>query len=135
MTRRASISATLAATVAIAAVAWPLSTGGPAAQEPSPPQQLLLRPGDTVRVEGANLGCQVSERGGRATIECRRVGAARRTYGTFLDEQRAVVARFRSAQTAQTVFSARHGGGWRTCETTARRAPTATAARARGGCR
>lgn len=84
-------------------------------QQPAAPQQVVLRAGDTMRVQGADLGCQVARRAGRLTVECRRLSAVRRTYGTFIDARGAIVARFRSPDTAQVVFTARHRGGWTTC--------------------
>jgi hypothetical protein len=117
----------LAATVAIGQ----LVTGGDgaaarrAAQPPPQPQEIVLRPGDIMRVEGAPLVCQVALRAGRATVECRRTGGARGTYGTFIDARTAIVARFHSSTTAQTVFRARHHGAWTACTT----GPRARAAR------
>jgi hypothetical protein len=117
----------LATTLAVAQ----LATGDdgaaapPAAPAPAQPHQVVLRPGDTMRVEGAPLTCQVSLRAGRATVECRRTGGARGTYGTFLDARTATVARFHSSTTAQTVFRARHHGDWTACTT----GPRARAAR------
>ncbi len=113
--RVAAIAAALAA-VATAAAAGTLLAGGPAtAQQGDPSQQLMLGVGDTMRVEGTDLGCQVSRRAGRTTVECRRVRETRASYGTFLDARRAIVARFRSPDTARTIFTARHGGGYTVC--------------------
>jgi hypothetical protein len=99
---------------------------------PALPQQLVLRVGDTLRVEGAAMGCQVTRRGGRPVIECRRDGPLAGTYGTFMSARKLTVARFRSSHTAQTILTARHGGGWRACGSTAR---TSRAAAVRRGCR
>ena len=107
---------------------------GPQPPEPAASQHVVLRFGDTLRVEGADLGCQVARRDGRITIECRRVGVVKRTYGTFIDERGAVVARFRARDTARVVFNARHGGGWRTCGSRSPKRPTAHMA-APKGCR
>lgn len=92
------------------------------------PQQFVLKVGDSMRIDGAQLGCQVTIRRGRPTIECRRGGSVAGTYGTFMDRRRVTVARFRSPTSAQTILTARHRGGWRACK-------SATTARASAGCR
>jgi hypothetical protein len=113
--------------LALGAAGHALAVGDRAAAQQPPggpapaPQRLLLRVGDTVRVQGAGLGCQVARQNGRVTIECRRTGDVKGTYGTFLDERAAIVARFRSPATAQVVFDARHGGDWKACRTPVRR--------------
>ena len=94
--------------------------------------QTVLRVGDTLRVEGAAMGCQVTRRDGRPVIECRRDGALSGTYGTFMSDRTLTVARFRSSHTAQTILTARHGGAWRACGTRARRSRAAAVGR---GCR
>jgi hypothetical protein len=99
---------------------------------PTEPQQLVLRVGDTLRVEGAPMGCQVTRREGRPVIECRRDGALAGTYGTFMSDRSVTVARFRSRRTAQTILTATHNGGWRACTASARRSRTASTSR---GCR
>ena len=76
---------------------------------------VVLRVGDTMKVEGAPLGCQVTRRNGRVVVDCRRAGSLAGTYGTLLDERRVRVARFRSSDTAQVVFKARHRGEARRC--------------------
>lgn len=68
-----------------------------------------------MQVEGGSLGCQITRRSGRIVIECRAAGSLRGKYGTFLSDRTATVARFRSSRTAQVVFTARHGAGWRVC--------------------
>jgi hypothetical protein len=101
---------------------------------PTPgPQQHVLKLGDTMRVEGASIGCQVTRRSARLVIECRRAGALARTYGTFLSDRTATVARFRSSRNAQVVFSARQKGGWRACGRSPRASRAARAAA--GECR
>ena len=90
----------------------------------------VLGIGDSFRVAGASIGCQVTRRGGRPTIECKRGGKAKGTYGSFFDAKRLVVARFHDRATAQTILTARHGGGWRAC-TTSRTARTAKVTRCR----
>jgi hypothetical protein len=98
---------------------------------PAAPQQLVLNVGDTLRIDGSPMGCQVTRRGGRPVIECRRDGSLAGTYGTFISDRTVTVARFRSSRTAQTILTARHGGGWRACTTTARRSSASTSR----GCR
>ena len=110
----------------------PPATGGPPAALPGVPQQLVLRVGDTLRVEGAPMGCQVTRRGGRAVIECRRDGSLAGTYGTFMSDRSLTVARFRSSRTAQTILTATHRGRWRACGATARARRVAVASQ---GCR
>lgn len=77
---------------------------------------MVLRVGDTFVVEGAPIGCQVVERSGRPTIDCRRAGRAAGTYMALFDARRVRVARFRSRDTASVVFSARHRGRARRCD-------------------
>ena len=143
---RAFVLAWLLALTATSAITFALSrSDGAAAQPPVPAPavpvpsvpapavtQAVLRVGDTIRVEGAAMGCQVTRRGGRPVIECRRDGKLSGTYGTFMSDRTLKVARFRSSRTAQTILTARHGGAWRACETTARQSRAAAAGK---GCR
>ena len=145
---RALLTAWLLALTATSSVVFALSRGdGAAAQVPLPVPtpavpapgvpapavtQTVLRIGDTIRVEGAAMGCQVTRRGGRPVIECRHDGTLAGTYGTFMSDRTLKVARFHSSRTAQTVFTARHGGGWRACGRTAKRSRAAAVGR---GCR
>src|SRR5688500_14093080 len=100
----------------------------PGVPAPSIPQT-VLKVGDTLRVEGAAMGCQVTRRGTRTVLECRRDGSLKGTYGTFMSDRTVTVARFRSSRTAQTILTARHGGAWRACDGSARRSHAATAGR------
>jgi hypothetical protein len=123
-----------AATMSAATVALTRSDGA-AAQLPVPPPpvpvpspappavtpQTVLKVGDTIRIDGTAIGCQVTRRGGRTVVECRRDGSVSGTYGTFMSDRTVTVARFRSRRTAQTILTARHGGGWRACDGSARR--------------
>ena len=128
--RRLFLIAVLAATVALAATE--LAIPGQHPTDPVPtlpppsvpipplpptaaPAQYVLRVGDTMHVEGGSLGCQVTRRAGRATIECRPAGALKGRYETFLTNRTATVARYRSSRTAQVVFTAKHRGGYRVC--------------------
>jgi hypothetical protein len=137
----------IACAAALFAVAVLLATGvnrtdGAAAQVPVPvptqvppapvpaPTQYVLKVGESFRVDGAAIGCQVTRRGGRPTIECKRGGPAKGTYGSFFDAKKLTVARFHDSRTAQTILTARHGGGWRAC-TTSKAARTAKATRCR----
>jgi hypothetical protein len=99
--------------------------GGSVPVPPVGPQQLVLNVGDTARVNGVPMGCQVTLRGGRPAMECRRDGHLAGTYGTFMTDRSLRVARFRSADTARVIFSARQGGGWRACGKPTRAARTA----------
>ena len=95
--------------------------------------QVVLKVGDTLRVEGAPIGCQVTRRAGAAVIECRRDGALAGTYGTFIERPRTVtVARFRSSRTAQAIFTAKHGGALARLRAHGTRGPRAAVER---GCR
>jgi hypothetical protein len=76
--------------------------------------------GDTMEVEGAPVGCQVSRRDDRIALECRRAGKLKGTYVTIFDGRRVRVARFRSSDEAQVVFEARHRGRARMCGDAAR---------------
>jgi hypothetical protein len=111
----------------------PVPTPPSAVQPGAGALQHVLRVGDSMRVEGASLGCQVTRRSGRVVIECRPAGSLRGRYGTFLSDRTATVARFRSSRTAQVVFTAKHRGGWRACGVSPRASGTAHAAA--GGCR
>ena len=146
MTRAVLVAWLLALTATSAAVFTFTHSDGAAAQLPVPTPtvpipgvpapttvpQTVLNVGDTLRVEGAAMGCQVTRRGGRPVIECRRDGSLAGTYGTFMSDRGLTVARFRSSSTAQTILTARHGGGWRACSRTARRSRAAAVGR---GCR
>jgi len=104
----------------------------PAVPAPTTVPQTVLNVGDTLRIEGAAMGCQVTRRGARPALECRRDGALAGTYGTFMTERTLTVARFRSSRTAQTILTARHGGRWRACGSASRRSRAAAVGR---GCR
>ena len=139
---RAFVLAWLLALTATSAITFALSrSDGAAAQTPVPTPavpsvpapavtQAVLRVGDTIRVEGAAMGCQVTRRGGRPVLECRRDGKLAGTYGTFMSDRTLTVARFRSSRTAQTILTAHQGGAWRACGTAARRSRAAKAAKA-----
>ena len=120
----------LAAAIAVVVLG---RSDGASAQVPVPRaagarlQQVVLGVGDSFRVDGAPLGCQVTRRGGRPTIECRRGGSVAKTYGTFLDTRGLTVARFKNSTTAQTILTAKHRGSWRVCSSKARRSATASA--------
>ena len=81
----------------------------------APPAQPALRVGDSFVVPDAKLGCEVTRRASSVLVECRRAGRVKGTYGTFMSGKTVRVARFRSSRSAQVVFTARHGGGWRAC--------------------
>jgi hypothetical protein len=143
MTRALLVTWLLTLTATSAVVIALSRSDGAAAQLPVPTPtvpvpgaptvtQTVLRVGDTIRVEGAAMGCQVTRRAGRPVIECRRDGALSGTYGTFMSDRTLTVARFRSSRTAQTILTARHGGGWRACGVTARRSRAAAIS---SGCR
>jgi hypothetical protein len=127
MTRLALLAVVLAGA---AILALGLRPGAPArADGPT----VVMRVGDTMQVEGAPIGCQVVKRGDRAVLDCRRGGRLAGTYGTLLDERRARVARFRSSDTAEVVFTARHRGKARRCEERGRTRSAANRREKRGG--
>ena len=82
-------------------------------------QTVVMRVGDVMEVEGAPIGCQVARRSGRVVIDCRRAGRLAGTYGTLFDQRRVRVTRFRSSDTAEVVFKARHRGRARRCDSAA----------------
>jgi hypothetical protein len=145
MSRHILTAATLAAVV-LGAIALALLPGdgvaAPGRQFPTPPlppapsaqvpQQLLMRVGDTVRVEGVDIGCQVAQHDGEVMFECRRLTNVAGTYGTFIGNKRALVARFRSSEAARVIFAAKQRGGWKACGP---RPKAARALAADGGCR
>jgi hypothetical protein len=104
--------AVLAATLVVATTVGVARAGG---VEPAERAEVTVRVGDTIRVEGAAIGCQVVRRANRVVLDCRRGGELKGTYGMLFDERRAIVARFRSPRTAKVVFTARHGGSARAC--------------------
>lgn len=117
MTRRGVVG-TAAALLLLAAATGPIADGH-SARAPvgaaQAPQHLLMRVGDTVRVDGADVGCQVTAREGEVTMECRRLTKPAGTYGTFIGDRHALVARYHATSTAQIVFTARHHGSWKAC--------------------
>jgi hypothetical protein len=112
MTRSLSITIAVLALLAFAlAVRGEGSAHGDA-------QTVVLRVGDVMEVEGAPIGCQVTRRGERIVVDCRRSGRLAGTYGTLFDERRVRVTRFRSSDTAKVVFKAKHRGNSRRCDDT-----------------
>ena len=131
--RAALLAFALALVVLVPAAVAALTRGD---QAPQTPQNHIVRAGDTIQVAGAGLGCSVTRRGGRATLECRVSKDRAETYGTFLTARRATVARFVSTDAAQIIFTARHRGGWKTCGGASRSSARAAATAAgRQGCR
>jgi hypothetical protein len=64
--------------------------------------------GDVVKVTGAPIGCIVRQHNGERTLDCRRAGQLRGTYGTLLTKSEVLVVRFESPKLAKIVFQARH---------------------------
>jgi hypothetical protein len=100
--------------LAFATIALALRSGSSARADAR--QTVVLNVGDSMKVEGAPIGCQVAERDGRAVVDCRRAGRLKGTYMTLFDERRIRVARFRSSDTAKVVFTAKHRGRARRCD-------------------
>jgi hypothetical protein len=131
MIRRLPLVAALLAVVGLTATALsqqPVPVD-PGALTPGVPQQVTVRLGDSVVVDGVPIGCEVTRRGGRVVIECGRTGDVAGTYMTIVGRRTVKVAHLRSADTAKVILTATHGGGWRAC------GMPASAARAGGqGC-
>jgi len=88
-------------------------------QQPAGPQQVTVRVGDSVIVDGVPIGCEVTRRSGRVFIECGRTGDVAGTYMTIVGRRTVKVARLRSDATAKVILTATHGGGWHACGTSA----------------
>jgi hypothetical protein len=125
MSRKLTIAALAAVAFAGPAVATgqvppvPLPPVGAPPVEPPPVEvtgTAILGVGDTMEVEGAGIGCQVTQRGGKPAIECRKAGNLAGTYTVVFDAKRARVARFRNATAAKIVYTAKHGGRARACK-------------------
>jgi hypothetical protein len=81
--------------------------------------EVLVSLGDTVRVDDAPLGCQVTRlarHGNRIFLDCRRAGRLAGSYGAYFSEKDVLVVRFVSQRKAKTVLHARHDGGVAKCE-------------------
>jgi hypothetical protein len=143
--RRVPLTAVIQSVLTLVAMTIVLAFGGGAARgqvappplpvDPGPvippvPQQLVVNVGDTIQVAGAEVGCQVTDRDGRPTIECRRTTGLKGSYGTFIDERKATVARYVSGGKAQVIFTGKHSGAWRVCGARARASRAGA-----GGCR
>jgi hypothetical protein len=130
--RRLSLSGAVLALAGLTAtaVSQPRVAVDPGAATPGVPQQVTVRVGDSVVVDGVPIGCQVTRRAGRVFIECGRTDDVAGTYMTLVGRRTVKVARLRSAGAAKVILTARHGGGWRAC------GMPATVARAGGqGCK
>jgi hypothetical protein len=68
---------------------------------------LVLRVGDTVRIDGTKIGCAVARRSGTVMVECVPAGRTPGSYGTLADDRRVLVVRFEKPAVARTVFQAR----------------------------
>lgn len=122
MIRRLTLAAALLTLVGLTALL--LTPGlGSGARSGAGPQQVTLTVGDSVLVEGADVGCEITRRGGgRVFVECGRTGDAAGTYMTVVGKRTAKVARVRSGRAAKLILTAKHRGGWQTCGEPARAA-------------
>jgi hypothetical protein len=96
-----------------------IGPGGPAGAQLPGIETLTLDVGDSVRVDGAGIGCRVtrlSQYGGRTFLDCRRSGPLAGTYATLLGESEIAVIRFLKTRTAKVVFTARHRGAHLRCQ-------------------
>jgi hypothetical protein len=119
MSRRTLLGAAACALAALSATAM--------SQQPLPggSQQVTLKPGDSMVVDGAAIGCAVTTRSGRSVIECGRTGGkVAGTYMSIISSRTLKVARLRSSSSARTILTATHFGGWHACGTAARAART-----------
>jgi hypothetical protein len=118
MTRSFALGTVLLALVGLTATAvsqQPVPID-PGALTPGVPQQVTMRAGDSMVVDGEPIGCQVTQRGRHAVIACGRTGDhIAGTYMTIVGSRTVKVARLRSAATAKTILTATHGHGWRAC--------------------
>jgi hypothetical protein len=133
MPRRPALIVAIAALVGLTATAMsqqPLPID-PGAVAPGVPQQVTLRPGDSMVVDGVPIGCAVTTRSGSTVIECGRTGGKiAGTYMSIIGSRKLKVARLRSPGVAKIILTATHHGGWRAC------GKSATAVRAgASGCR
>jgi hypothetical protein len=104
---------TVLAVVAAFIVGALTGPGGPAGAQVPGLEPLTLHLGDRVRVDGAGIGCrvtQLTQYGGRTFLDCRRAGPLAGNYATLLGEREVAVIRFVSSGTAKVVFRARHKG-------------------------
>jgi hypothetical protein len=115
--RRLPLGAALLGLVGLTAtaVSQPRVAIDPGAATPGVPQQVTVRVGDSVVVDGVPIGCQVTRRGGRVFIECGRTGDVAGTYMTLVGRRTVKVAHLRSSGAAKIILTAKHGGGWRAC--------------------
>jgi hypothetical protein len=111
MTRSLALS-----TIVLGAAVLGPALGGEGAARGDSAAAVVLGVGDTMKVDGAPIGCQVTRRSGDIVIDCRRAGRLAGTYGTLFDEHRVRVARFRSSASAKVVFKARHRGEAHRCD-------------------
>jgi hypothetical protein len=134
VTRHVAMSAVALALVGVTATALSQQPTpvDPGAALPGVPQQVTLRVGDSMVVDGVSIGCAVKRRAGRVGIECGRTGRdIAGSYMTIVARRTVKVARLRSAGVAKVILTATHGGGWHVCGT-----PRSTALAARAaGCR
>jgi hypothetical protein len=87
----------------------------------SEPVRLTL--GDRIEFDHSAVGCRVarlSGHGKQVFLDCRRAGALRGTYGTYVGKERVLVVRYLDSDTARVVFSARHEGNAERCVRTPR---------------
>ena len=74
--------------------------------------------GDTVRVDGAPVGCRVTRLahyGNHVYLDCRRAGRLAGSYGTYFGERDVLVVKFVGPRKAKLVLRARHEGGVDRC--------------------
>jgi hypothetical protein len=118
MSRRTVLAAASCAFAGLAgtAISQQLLPIDPGAALPGVPQQVTLRPGDSMVLDGVAIGCAVTTRAGKPVIECGRTGSkVAGTYMSILGSRTLQVARLRSSRTAKTILTATQFGGWRAC--------------------
>jgi hypothetical protein len=106
MTKVLILTIAVAATACLVAVT---RAGGDARASAS--REVVLSPGDIIRLDGVPVGCRVTRlprHGKRAFLDCRRAGRLAGTYGVHFGAGGVLVVRFLGPRRAKTVLRARH---------------------------
>jgi hypothetical protein len=114
MKKALGLVAILGAIVALAGI----TRMGDSARAAPAREDLVLSPGDTIRVDGAPLGCRVTRlaRYGKGIfLDCRRAGRLAGSYGTYLGVKDVLVVRFLDSRKAKVVLHAEHERGATRC--------------------
>jgi hypothetical protein len=107
-----------AAAAATACLAWLAPGRGADVPASAQARTVAVRVGDRILVLGAPLGCRIvrmRQLQDSVTIDCRRAGSLRGTYGTLLTARGAALARFESDGVAKLAVVAEHRGSVHEC--------------------